>query len=219
MSKQITRQPKVDRRRDRREEQRKREEERRRAARRTRYITIGTILALVLVVGGVIFFATHQPASVPTSTPGHPTVDASITCDAQEQLAFHIHSHLSIYVNGASVPVPAQVGIPSDNSCFYWLHTHDTSGVIHMEAPVTRSFTLGNFLDIWNDQEFRALGFPTQLALPSSDWKIYVDGTLYTGDFHDIVLKSHTLVTLAYDSPDIHPDTPKSYQWTSDLPQ
>jgi hypothetical protein len=41
-----------------------------------------------------------------------------------------------------------QIGIPSN--CFYWLHTHDESGIIHIEAPLHRDFTLGQFFDIWN---------------------------------------------------------------------
>jgi hypothetical protein len=53
--------------------------------------------------------------------------------------------------------VPSQIGIPGN--CFYWLHTHDESGIIHIEAPAHREFTLGQFFDIWkkklsNDQIF-----------------------------------------------------------------
>jgi hypothetical protein len=44
--------------------------------------------------------------------------------------------------------VPAGIGIkPPD--CIYWLHTHDISGIIHVESPDNRTFTLGQFFDIW----------------------------------------------------------------------
>jgi hypothetical protein len=64
-----------------------------------------------------------------------------------EQAAFHIHTHLDILINGKSYTIPPQIGI-IPGKCFYWLHTHDESGVVHIESPVTRNFTLGQFFDI-----------------------------------------------------------------------
>ena len=34
--------------------------------------------------------------------------------------------------------------------CYYWLHTHASDGVIHIESPSARVYTLGNFFDEWN---------------------------------------------------------------------
>jgi hypothetical protein len=31
----------------------------------------------------------------------------------------------------------------------YWLHTHDTTGQLHVEAPDETSATLADFLEIW----------------------------------------------------------------------
>ena len=33
--------------------------------------------------------------------------------------------------------------------CIYWLHTHAPDGVIHIESPTQRIYTLGNFFDDW----------------------------------------------------------------------
>jgi hypothetical protein len=66
-----------------------------------------------------------------------------------EQAVFHIHAHLSFFLDGQAVAIPQGIGIAPDSSCFYWLHMHDASGVIHIEAPANRTFTFGNFLDIW----------------------------------------------------------------------
>jgi hypothetical protein len=51
-----------------------------------------------------------------------------------EPSVFHIHSHLIILINGHYYAVPALIGIT--NNCFYWLHTHDGTGIIHIESPV-----------------------------------------------------------------------------------
>jgi hypothetical protein len=126
-----------------------------------------------------------------------------------EQTAYHIHAHVSIYINGKLFAVPQYIGIAPDGSCYYWLHTHNPDGIIHVEAPAQVSLTLGNFLDIW-DSKFSQLGYPIQLADPSN-WRVWVGGKPYNGNFRDITLKAHELITLAYNSPNITPDT--TYNW------
>ena len=101
-------------------------------------IVIGGIVAIIVGIG---IYAAMTP---------HPGVRAidGIGCNPMEQAAFHVHSHLDIIINGVNFLVPSQIGIPSN--CFYWLHTHDESGKIHIEAPMLRDFTLGQLFDIWN---------------------------------------------------------------------
>ena len=45
-------------------------------------------------------------------------------------------------------PISANIGIIPEK-CIYWLHTHDNSGLIHIESPIKENFTLGQFLHIW----------------------------------------------------------------------
>ena len=214
MSKQVTRRPtKQDLRRERREEQIRREAERKRRERTRRITIISVIAAIVVIAGAIIAYVVYanntqnQPQTPQVVNPQYPPVD-NIYCDQQEQLAFHIHAHLSMYINGQALPLPSQIGIAKDQSCLYWLHTHDTSGVIHMEAPANHSFVLGNFLDEWST-EFPTLGYPPQLD--QTGWQAYVNGKPYNGDFHKIPLQAHTLITLMYNSPNAVPDT--TYNW------
>jgi hypothetical protein len=34
----------------------------------------------------------------------------------------------------------------------YWLHTHAADGIIHIESPIRRIYTLGDFFDVWGEQ-------------------------------------------------------------------
>ena len=204
MSKQTARQ--LTRQERRREEQQRREEERRHAARRKR-ITIFSIIGVVaLAVAGLVYLVVAQ--SQTPANAAYPVVD-NISCQSTEQGGTHIHAHVTMYVNGTKTPIPANVGIAPDNSCLYWLHTHDDSGVIHIEAPEGVSATFGNFLDIWG-QRFLQVGYPSQLS-DATGWQVYVNGKPFRGNFHTIPLQSHTLITLAYNSPGIQPDT--TYPW------
>src|SRR6266446_6372838 len=190
----------------RREEQQRREEERRRAARMKRITLFSTIGVVALAVAGLVYLVVAQ--SQTPANAAYPVVD-NISCQSTEQGGTHIHAHVTMYVNGTKTPIPANVGIAPDSSCLYWLHTHDDSGVIHIEAPAGVSATFGNFLDIWG-QRFQQLGYPSQLS-DATGWQIYVNGKPFRGNFRTIPLQSHTLITLAYHSPGIQPDT--TYTW------
>ncbi len=172
MSKQLTRRPtKQDRRQERREELARREAERKRAA-RNRLITVFSILGAVVLLGGVItayaLYVNGQGQTETITNANYPPVDG-IYCDQQEQDAFHIHAHLSMYIDGQPVQIPQNMGIASDNSCLYWLHTHDTSGVIHIEAPANHSFTLGNLFDEWANQ-FSSYNTPNPKVDTTYNW-------------------------------------------------
>jgi len=66
---------------------------------------------------------------------------------SMEGTVLHHHEHLDLFVNGHRVTVPALVGIGP--GFLTELHTHDPSGIIHVESPVQRSFTLGEFFCEW----------------------------------------------------------------------
>ncbi|GHO47914.1 hypothetical protein [Ktedonospora formicarum] len=222
MAKQTT-QPQTKRQRQhgRREEQRRNRERQQREQRNRWYIIGGTILVAVLIIAGIVYgvtrnnqnqasnnSSTSSTNNASTTNPAYAAVNG-ITCDAQEQLNYHIHAHLSVYIDGQPVAIPQNIGIASDGSCIYWLHTHDTTGLLHIESPTTKTYTLGDFFTVWQ-QRFSSLGYPAQLK-QNTGWKIYVDGKEYTGDFHDIKLGAHSLITMGYNSPNMQPDT--TYNW------
>lgn len=145
-----------------------------------------------------------------------------ISCQTNEQTLFHIHAHLTIYVDGRAQQIPYGIGIPNDQTqstpegpfvatgaCFYWLHTHANDGVVHIESPIVRTYTLGNFFDIWGeplsaDQVGTAKG--TVVAL--------YDGKVYTGDPRNIPLTAHAQIQLEIGKPLV---TPIQITWPSGL--
>ena len=191
---------------------------------RSRRNTIFTIATVVVLVGALIgYFVWRNFAGTDTLAQAEQIVDAnygpvdSVYCDSLEQSVEHIHAHLSIYINGASVPLVANTGIApvgvtssASVTCYYWLHTHDATGVIHIESPTTKPFTLNQFFDIWEKFSSSSSAFPTQL-LSSAGWTIYVNGKQVNTDFSHLQLHAHDLITIAYNSPGIKPDT--TYAW------
>ena len=108
-----------------------------------------------------------------------------VQCVATEQSGTHIHTHLTVYVNGALRPIPANIGIDQTKECLYWLHVHVQDGVIHIEAPANTSFTLGQFFAVWHQPLTR-----TDIAGSTGTQTVVVNGKPYTGDPADIPLRS-----------------------------
>jgi hypothetical protein len=80
-------------------------------------------------------------------------------------------------------------------TCLFWMHTHRPDGVIHIESPVQRTFTLGQFFDIWHQRlsRTRAASLRTDAGHPI---RAYVNGRLYRGILRVIPLTEHARIAL-----------------------
>jgi hypothetical protein len=128
-----------------------------------------------------------------------PAIDG-IECDRVEHLDFHTHTQLNMTINNQSYPVPAGIGI-MQGYCIYWLHTHDNSGLIHMESPIQRDFTLGQFLRLWN--KFNSSDLVVQNIADNNingTVMVYVNSTQMiannTMDYRDLALKDNSNISL-----------------------
>ncbi len=108
----------------------------------------------------------------------------------------HVHVQLQLFNRGRPVPVPAQIGIPQTGACLYWLHTHSNDGFIHIESPVRRTFTLGQFFDIWGpDLSWNRAG--AVAASRGTRLRVWVNGVPWHGnDPRDIVLRDRETVVI-----------------------
>ncbi|HKT43399.1 MAG TPA: hypothetical protein VJQ85_01260 [Gaiellaceae bacterium] len=144
------------------------------------------------------------PDLAPPAAPAPGTSVDGIECGRTEQLVFHIHARLTIFVRGRSVRVPAGIGIAGPQAqdspagafvvagaCFAWLHTHAADGVIHMESPVKRTFTLGNFFDVWK-QPLTA----SRVGPATGTVTAFVNGKIWHGSPRSIPLHAHSQVQL-----------------------
>lgn len=79
-----------------------------------------------------------------TSTGGQGKPIAGVNCLVNED--YHVHAHLTIIRHGVTLRIPKDIGL---SGCAYELHTHDSSGVIHIETDTVKQFTLGQFFSVW----------------------------------------------------------------------
>jgi hypothetical protein len=134
-----------------------------------------------------------------------------------EGTARHFHTHLDVIVDGRPVVVPAGLGIAPSGNAMSELHTHDTSGVLHIEAPsIGRRYVLGQLFTEWNVRldaadlgELRTGGGRTLRA--------YVDGRSFSGDPAGIELTPHREIALVYGPASARPPVPASYRFAPGL--
>jgi hypothetical protein len=157
-----------------------------------------------------------------TATKASGQVVDGIHCQTSEQTIFHVHAHLTVFVNGSPRQIPPGIGIPgakaqsspqgpfiSSGTCFYWLHTHAGDGIIHIESPIQRTYTLGDFFDEWG----QPLG-PNQVGPVTGHVTALYNGQVYLGNPRDIPLNAHARIQLEVGTPLI---APVSINWPSGL--
>jgi hypothetical protein len=154
---------------------------------------------------------TPADAQAAVSAAGLPMLSAEGTVE-------HIHAHLDVYADGKPVTVPALIGIDETAQQISPLHTHDTSGIIHIESPVKATFTLGQFLTEWqvSTAADHLGGLRTEATHTLT---AYVNGKPVSGDPAAIVLNAHDEIALVYGTAgeDAQVNVPSSYQWPAGL--
>jgi hypothetical protein len=124
----------------------------------------------------------------------------------QEQLAFHIHQHLDLYVNGKKAALPAGVGFTADYKSLTELHTHDATGLIHVESPVNRPYSLGQLFGEWG-----VWLSANRIGDYRGKVQWWVNGVKQTGNPALLVLKPHQEIVVVLGTPPLV--IPKRYDF------
>jgi hypothetical protein len=184
-------------------------------------IVVGGILVVVAIVLIIMAVSKQQP-----TTSGVPTA-AGIPCDQLEHTQTHYHAALQILYQGNPVTIPNDIGrLPT---CFYWLHVHaESPGIIHVESPKNRTFTLGELFKVWaaskhTPEPLDATHVSSFTLTGDQKVVIYIDHQddkkgpqLYTGDPAAIVLTNdHEVITIEITPPTVSP--PPTFTFPSGL--
>lgn len=166
-----------------------------------------------MVIGGavlivaVLAFGIFQQSQ--TQTTSAATVDG-ISCQSMEQAVTHIHQYIALFDHGTHIMLPPGIGIlptAGPQGCLYWLHVHYTDNILHDESPILQTFTLGNFLDIWQQSSrsnFVDSSFLANLR-KATVVHVFSNGKLWTKPYRDVPLTSHEVIYLEIGTPIVPP--------------
>jgi hypothetical protein len=148
---------------------------------------------------------------------------AGLVPERAEQLQYHVHSHLDVFVDGQPVTIPAGIGInikdpavksaqlqdgtiayggislPCKQPCISPLHTHAAYGLLHTETAKPQPNRLGQFFVEWGVRlDRRCVGSFCRPAVPI---RIYIGGSPYSGDPRQILLADHREIAIVIGKP------------------
>jgi hypothetical protein len=125
------------------------------------------------------------------------------------QEKFHIHAMVRLYVNGLLAPLAAEIGLDPAQGIESSMHTHDGTGIVHMEAPHPFAYTLGDFFQVWGVK----LG-PEQVGglkgLGGDHLHFYLNGKPLT-DPAALVLHRNDSIVIGYGADNSFPHNPSTF--------
>jgi hypothetical protein len=118
-------------------------------------ISVVIVVLVVMIFALIVNQAPEPMAKITndlTNVPGDSQLKANMKVAgldvlSQEGTVMHIHQHLDLLINGQVVKIPADIGIGTD--FISPIHTHDEENILHVESPVVKNFTLGQFFREW----------------------------------------------------------------------
>lgn len=194
--------------------------EREEAARRKRLTQVAGAVIVIVVVGIIVALVAGSGSKKTSSTAKASGAESGLIATPapwapqyngllnrvvgahfppQSDTGYHVHSVIQIYIEGKQVPVPGQIGIDQQDEYLAPLHTHDTSGIIHMEATEPYPFTLGQFFTVWG-VKFTDSQLGAYQATNGKQLALFVNGK-QVSDPVKYVIKPHDRMALDYGDP------------------
>lgn len=208
-----------------------REAVRRRIARAQRRRQFAWILGITVVVAAGVFVFTNRndTSSTPTGPlPGELTTEAPWHANAAKSAAratalglpaegttMHEHADVQIFVHGTKEPIPKDIGIDASKGTIQSIHTHDDTGLVHLESSRSRGFTLGEFFGVWGVR-FTPSCLGAYCNEGNNRLQVFVDGDEVTASLQNVQLDDQSVIVVTYGTPTELPDPiPSSFDFSS----
>ena len=134
---------------------------------------------------------------------------------ASEMLTVHYHAHLDITVDGKPVTVPTYLGWVAKGQSLQGLaplHTHDNSGLIHIENSVAADFVLGQVFTEWGVRFTKDCLGPYCTG-GGKVLEVFRNGKKYDGDPTRLVMHKHDEISVEYGDAGKLPPPAASYKF------
>lgn len=204
--------------------------------RRRRVAFIGALTLVVAVLGALLFVglrdagneaekrasgdlqavsglgaSSQLPWSLPSDTPRR--VKMAGMNLGQMGTAEHYHAHLDIIIDGKSVGLLPNIGVDRRSGSMSGVHTHESDGIVHVEAPVKdQPYALGQLFTEW-DVKLTADQVGAYKADGAKVLRVYVNGKNVSGNPALIRLANRQQITVVFGDPSADGDIPDSFDF------
>ena len=207
-----------------------REAARRRIARAQRRRQLAWIAGITVVVAAGVFVFTNRDdqGTSGVTLPGELTTEAPWDANAAKSAArgtalglpaegttMHEHADVEIFVHGTKEPIPTDIGIDAPKGTIQSIHTHEETGLVHLESSRSREFTLGEFFGVWGVR-FTPSCLGAYCNEGNDRLQVFLDGEEVTDDLQDVQLDDQAVIVVTYGTPAELPDPiPSSFDFSS----
>ena len=156
------------------------------------------VIICFVVIGGLFFWgsinAKKSQAKKEVAYTGKTSREVALICTTDMATQFHIHPEIRIGVNGKEVTIPSNIGIKQN--CMNSIHTHDATGLIHVESPAKKDFTLGDFFAVW-DKDFSKDTLLGNKIDATNEIVVSVNGSK-VDTFENTIMKDKDMIVISY---------------------
>ena len=151
---------------------------------------LGIIILLILAFVFWAFTGISKNSNLCQETPAE-----LYNIGGHDGISMHIHPILKIIIDGQQQRISSGIGVLP--GIMRPVHTHDSSGEIHVEAPCFREFTLKEFFDVWNKELSSECIF--DYCTNNGTLSTKLNGKEITNP-QNILLKNHQEILITYNS-------------------
>ncbi len=153
---------------------------------------IAFIIVGLVLFGGIFYLIITAGSRAEKRYASMSAREVALICTTDMATRFHVHPELAIVIRGEERIIPANIGVTS--TCMNSLHTHDATGILHVESPVQKDFTLADFFAVWQ-QPFDADHILDATRVPQETLSVTVNGEP-VATFSDTLLRDKDKIVI-----------------------
>ena len=155
----------------------------------------GYIVLAIIIIGGLIVWGKTATNRKTEDLQSMSSREIALRQTTDMATTYHVHPELTIFVNGTEVSIPEDLGVTATGMTA--IHTHDEKGVIHVEAPVKKDFTLGDFFAVWG-KDFSRTKLLDTVADDKSEVVVTVNGQV-VDTYENTILHDKDKIVISYE--------------------
>lgn len=158
--------------------------------------TIVIIIGIVVLIAGLMYWSGAAKRKERADLENMTSREVALRSTTDMATEYHIHPELSIFVNGTEVPVPLNLGVKATGMTA--IHTHGEKGIIHVEAPIKKDFTLGDFFAVWG-KDFSSTKLLDNVVSENTEIVVTVNGQK-VDTYENTVVRDKDKIVIIYQS-------------------
>ncbi|MSU44852.1 hypothetical protein EXS45_01580 [Candidatus Nomurabacteria bacterium] len=152
------------------------------------------VVIVVLVIALLFVWVNASKNKIEEKKKNLTSREVALTCTTDMATEYHIHPQLIILVNGEEVQIPQSLGVRP--TCMTSIHTHNEKNVLHVEAPIQKDFTLGDFFAVW-EKDFSNLKLLDNIVTDKSEIVVMVNGE-HVDTYENTILRDKDKIVIEY---------------------